>query len=233
MQNKLMNSITSSLLSYLWNSKSYKKNMGTLLDPINSAVCISLLNFYPSGTKISIQNNEISFQEPGTIQSLSRWKNGDKYDDLANLINPIKKLLEKRNQENLWGDNNENFTYLCNMMMSGLAKLATTYAGNHIAVHTVEYYRSLISDSLQNRTHFLEKLDTEMDEIKGNYDIYQEFFEDWTKEQISVIVIIIQNIDMEKSPEIRSSYVDSIHRIIHGHNLRIKNIILRVQSGMI
>lgn len=108
------------------------------------------------------------------------------------------------------GDNNENFTYLCNMMMSGLAKLATTYAGNHIAVHTVEYYRSLISDSLQNRTHFLEKLDTEMDEIKGNYDIYQEFFEDWTKEQISVIVIIIQNIDMEKSPEIRSSYVDSI-----------------------
>ena len=138
MQNKLMNSITSSLLSYVWNSKSYKKNMGTLLDPINSAVCISLLNFYPSGTKISIQNNEISFQEPGTIQSLSRWKNGDKYDDLANLINPIKKLLEKRNQENLWGENNENFTYLCNMMMSGLAKLATTYIGNHIAVQTVE-----------------------------------------------------------------------------------------------
>jgi hypothetical protein len=72
-----------------------------------------------------------------------------------------------------------------------------------------------------------------MDENKGNYDIYQEFFEDWTKEQISVIVIIIQNIDMEKSPEIRSSYVDSIHRIIYGHNMRIKNIIQRVQSGMI
>ncbi len=233
MQNKIMNSITNSMVSYIWNLKSYNKNMGILLDPINSAVCISLLNFYPCGTKISIQNNEISFQEPGTIQSISRWKNGDKYDDLANLINPIKKLLEKKNQDNLWGEGNKNFTYLCNMMMCGLAKLATTYTGNHIAVHTVEYYRSLISDSLQNRTHFLEKLDVDMEEIKENYDIYQEFFEDWTNEQISVIVIIIKNIDIEKTQEIRSSYVDSIHRIIYGHNLRIKDIIQRVQSGII
>ena len=94
MQNKLIGSISTSLLNYVWNSKSSKKNIGTLLDPINTAICISLLNFYPNGTKISIQNNEVSFQEPGTIQSISRWKNGDKYDDLALCI---EKIIYKNN----------------------------------------------------------------------------------------------------------------------------------------
>lgn len=233
MQNKLIGSLSTSLLNYVWNSKSSKKNIGTLLDPINTAICISLLNFYPSGTKISIQNNEISFQEPGTIQSISRWKNGDKYDDLANLINPIKKLIENKSEDVLWGEDRHNFMYLCKMMQSGLEKLAETYTGNHIAVHTVEYYRSLISDSLQNKDHFMHKLNpvVEYDEIRGSYDIYQDFFDDWTKDHIDVLVILLKNIYSEKYPEIKASYIDSIHKIIYGHNNRIKDIIKKVQSG--
>ena len=159
MQTQLMSIISSNLISYLWSSSS--KNMGTLLDPINTAVALSLLNHYPEGTKISIQNNEIGFQEPGTIQGISRWGKGDKFEDLHNLINPIKKLLEKKDVEDLWGEDNKNFVFLCHSMHSGLSKLSDTYKENQIAHHTLEFYKSLITENLQNKSHFLDKLNTD------------------------------------------------------------------------
>lgn len=234
MQTQLMATISSTLLNYVWTSSSFKKkNMGTLLDPINTAVALCLLNHYGDGTKISIQNNEINFQEQGTMQGISRWSSGDKFEDLHNLINPIKKLLEKKNVANLWGDDNKNFNYLCYSMQSGLSKLAETYKDNLIANHTLEFYKSLINDSLQNKQNFLEQLNTENDMVKGNYDIYQEFFEDWTKEEINVLVVLLENLGLEQKKEVKDAYKDSIHRIILGQNTRIKNIINKVQSGMV
>jgi len=229
MQTQLMSIISSNLISYLWSSSS--KNMGTLLDPINTAVALSLLNHYPEGTKISIQNNEIGFQEPGTIQGISRWGKGDKFEDLHNLINPIKKLLEKKDVEDLWGEDNKNFVFLCHSMHSGLSKLSDTYKENQIAHHTLEFYKSLITENLQNKSHFLDKLNT--DDSKGSYDIYQEFFEQWDKNEVNVMVVLLENLGLENKKEIKSSYKNSLMIIISGHNQLIKNIIYRVQSGII
>jgi len=229
MQTQIMNLISSNLINYLWTSKN--KNMGTLLDPINTAVSLSLLNHYPEGTKISIQNNEISFQEPSSTQGISRWGKGDKFEDLHNLINPIKKLLEKKKVTELWGKDNKNFIYLCNSMHAGLSKLSETYKDNQIAHHTLEFYKSLITENLQNKTHFLEKIKTEED--KGNYDIYQEFFEEWNGNEINVMVVLLENISSENKKEIKNSYKSAITTIINGHNNLIKNIINKVQSGII
>lgn len=229
MQTQLMSIISSNLISYLWSSSS--KNMGTLLDPINTAVALSLLNHYPEGTKISIQNNEIGFQEPGTIQGISRWGKGDKFEDLHNLINPIKKLLEKKDVEDLWGEDNKNFVFLCHSMHSGLSKLSDTYKENQIAHHTLEFYKSLITENLQNKSHFLDKLNT--DDSKGSYDIYQEFFEQWDKNEVNVMVVLLENLGLENKKEIKGAYKNSLMTIISGHNQLIKNIIYRVQSGIV
>lgn len=231
MQSQIMSIISSNLLGYLWNSNSKNKNMGTLLDPINTAVSLSLLNHYPEGTKISIQNNEINFQEPGTIQGISRWGKGDKFEDLHNLINPIKKLLEKKTTQDLWGNDNQNFVFLCHSMHSGLSKLSETYKENQIAHHTLEFYKSLITENLQNKSHFLDKLTTEDD--KSNYDIYQEFFEQWNSSEINVMVVLLENIGLENKKEIKDAYKRAITTIIYGHNNLIKNIIARVQSGIV
>ena len=227
MQSQVMSIITSNLISYLWTSKN--KNLGTLLDPINTAVCISLLNFYPDGTKISIQNNEITFQEPGTTQSISRWGKGDKFEDLHNLINPIKKLLEKKKM-NIWGKENVNFKYLCNSMLLGLTKLSETYKNNQIAHHTLEFYKSLITENLENKSHFLEKIKTDEDK---NFDIYQQFFEQWNADQINVMVVLLENISSEKKIDIKASYKSALMIIINGHNEIIKNIINKIQSGIV
>jgi len=230
MQSQVMSLISSNLLNYLWNS-SKNKNMGTLLDPINTAVSLSLLNHYPEGTKISIQYNEIGFQPPGSTQGLSRWGKGDRFEDLHNLINPIKKLLEKKKMVDLWGEENKNFIFLCHSMHSGLSKLAETYKDNQIAHHTLEFYKSLISENLQDKSHFLDKLNT--DELKNNYDIYQEFFEQWNADEINVMVILLENIGKENKREIKESYKLAIATVINGHNSLIKNIINKVQSGIV
>lgn len=236
-----MNTITNNLVTTVWTSKffSKKKNMGTLLDPINTAISLSMLNFYPDGTKISIQNNEIIFQEPTGYQGISRWKNGDSYEDIHNLVNPIKKLLTTKENSTLWGE--DNFGYLCNMMKSGLANLAKTYKENQIANHTIEFYQSLIGENMQNKSHFLDKLDTEPTDIRDSrnsegkytYDIYQDFFDDWDCKQVDVVVLLLKNMEKEEKVEIRNAYKESLHLVIGGHNERVKAMIEKVKSGMI
>lgn len=232
MQTQIMSIISSNLLGYLWTSNSKNKSMGTLLDPINTVIALSLLNHYPEGTKISIQNNEINFQEPGTIQSVSRWSKGDKFEDLHNLINPIKKFLEKKGCDALWGKDHKNFIYLCNSMQCGLNKLAITYKDNLIANHTIEFYKSLVSENLQNKKHFLEKLNTDSGEDKS-YDIYKEFFEEWNYDEINLLIVLLDNIGKQEKQVIKSAYIQSITTIINSHNTLIKNIINRIQSGIV
>ena len=241
MDKEIVTSITNNLVKTIWNSSifSKKKNLGTLLDPINTAISLCLLNFYPDGTKISIQSNEITFQEPTSMQGISRWKNGDKYEDIHNLVNPIKKLLSTKEDKNLWGDS--NFNYLCEIMKNGLSKLAVTYRDNHIANHTIEFYQSLILENLQNKTHFLEKLNTEPEDVrerrlsdsKYTYDIYQDFFEDWDGDQVQTAVVLLKSLHIEQKAEIKNAYKECLHMIIAGHNCRIKNMIEKVQSGII
>ena len=241
METKVVNMVTESLLVNVWSANifSKKKNMGTLLDPINTAIALCLLNYYPEGTKISIQNNEISFQQPSTMQGLSRWKNGDSYEDIHNLVNPIKKLLQTKGDEKLW--KNDYFQYICETMKDGLSILARTYKDNNIANHTIEFYKSLIEENMQDKKHFLEKLDTapkdekdrRLSDGKFMYDIYNDFFEDWDCKQIEVAYTLLRNIGLEDKDEIKNCYKECVHLLINGRNIRVKQMIDKVKSGKV
>ena len=53
-----------------------------------------LLNYKIEGTKISIYNNSISYNEPNYYQGIIRNYNGDTIKDLHNLYNPFMKSFE-------------------------------------------------------------------------------------------------------------------------------------------
>jgi hypothetical protein len=120
-------------------------------------------------------------------------------------------------------------------MKSGLERLAKTYSENLIANHTIEFYQSLITENLQNKSHFLDKLNTEPDELggTGTFDIYKSFFGDWEFEQIDLVISILKNLENETKDEIVKAYKDSIHLIMSAHNQRIKRIIDQVKSGAV
>ena len=121
-------------------------------------------------------------------------------------------------------------------MKSGLERLAKTYRENLIANHTIEFYQSLITENLQNKSHFLDKINTESDELgdeTATFDIYKSFFGDWEFQQIDLVISILKNLETETKEEIVKAYKDSIHLIMTAHNQRIKRIIEQVKSGAV
>ena len=69
------------------------KKRDSILDPLTCLVRLSILDFKPLGTKISLNNNKIKYNEPNVLQGAIRWTNGDAREDLHNLFNPLKKAV--------------------------------------------------------------------------------------------------------------------------------------------
>ena len=64
------------------------------LDPLVCIVKLALLVIKPDLTKLSIHNNRISLQEPGTSQGMLRWIQGDTKNDIHSLYYPIRRAYE-------------------------------------------------------------------------------------------------------------------------------------------
>lgn len=69
------------------NSRRKKERFETILEPLQAILQISLLAFYPVGTKLTIQNNILMLQPPNYSQSMARWYNNDTKEDLYFLFN--------------------------------------------------------------------------------------------------------------------------------------------------
>merc|ERR1712127_680972 len=65
-----------------------------ILDPLSCLCKIGMLAYYNTGTKISIINNIILFQEPSGVQWVKRKYFGDGKNDISTLYNPILKAIE-------------------------------------------------------------------------------------------------------------------------------------------
>lgn len=64
--------------------------METVLDPFSTAVSIGLLSFMPENTKLTIYNNSIYYREPGILQPVLRWYNGESCDDIKKIQEPLR-----------------------------------------------------------------------------------------------------------------------------------------------
>ena len=71
-----------------------EKNKNSIIEPLICLVRLAILEFKPYGTKISIFNNRISYNDPNMLQGALRWSNGDTRDDLHNIFLPITKVNE-------------------------------------------------------------------------------------------------------------------------------------------
>jgi hypothetical protein len=124
-----------------------KKNDSQVLDPFSCLVRLCLLNYKPSGTKLSFTNNKIVFQEPDFLQSAKRWSSGDSRQHIHNLYNPIFKLNQWYNINTL------QFIYLLNKSKSGLNQLLKCYNNNdsNLISHSINYYIETIDKTLENK----------------------------------------------------------------------------------
>ena len=146
---------------------SEKKNDSQVLDPFSCLVRLCLLNYKPSGTKLSFTNNKIVFQEPDFLQSAKRWSLGDSRQHIHNLYNPIFKL-------NQWYNiNTPQFIYLLNKSKSGLNQLLKCYNNNdsNLISHSINYYIETIDKTLQNKIiDDNEKLNNNHEKLNNNHE---------------------------------------------------------------
>lgn len=121
----------------------HEKNM--ILDPLTSIIRISILSFKEDGTKISINNNKISYCPPGLFQGTIRLAYGDNREDLHNLYNPIIKATE-------WFEPDKIIRNLFIHSIQGLKLLRKSYSKNSTIYHTLRLYQDLLKYKLNNNS---------------------------------------------------------------------------------
>lgn len=135
---------------------SYKpKTKNIILDPITCMIKLSILNFYPVGTKLVVYNNSITFTEPNILQGIIRYIKGDGREDLHNLYNPITKSIEW-----YWNSNDKGIMYMFKLAINGLIMLKNTYS----QYSTIQYALDHYIETIQNGNNIKRKFDENSNE---------------------------------------------------------------------
>lgn len=119
-----------------------------LLDPLSIIVKLAILACKPVGTKVCIQNNVMSFQDPGIFQGLCRTVYNLNKTDLHFMYNPIQlaclhflsaqAVKSRPRMRNL-------FAYA----QKGLERLMETYRNNSTIRHSLNYYHAIIANYVE------------------------------------------------------------------------------------
>ena len=184
-----------------------------IIDPFTCMVRLSILSFKPKGTKISLFDNMIKYNDPNIFQGSIRWTQGDHRNDLHNLYGPIVKALE-------WYDvNNPKIYNIFNLSSKGLENLMLSYNNNNTTFHSLKYYKSIIDNIIENDTNTVKNV-TKEDDNK----IYTDLKKLWNKNEINIINDILEEMKEKNSDEI-NSLINAIDAIIYIKEKKVKRII--------
>ncbi len=70
-----------------------KQDKNIIIDPMSCLIKLSIIKFFPIGTKISIGDNMITILDPGLMQGTYRFVKGDGREDLHNLYVSMSYIL--------------------------------------------------------------------------------------------------------------------------------------------
>lgn len=168
------------------------KEKDIIIDPMICLIKLSILGFYPKGTKISISNNIITLIEPSLYQGPMRFINGDGREDLHNIYIPLIKSIEW-----YWQEDNSEIKSLFDFTIKGLHKLKTAYNENSTINHTLNLY----IDHLENKRIYQNEA--------SNNEIHQFLKNQWSGREIHIIIQML----LEYSDNNQSTLLSSVLKI--------------------
>jgi hypothetical protein len=217
---------TVDLSNIFYSFKSQEKPNSQVLDPLSCLIRLVLLNYKPTGTKLSFTNNKIIFQEPNMFQCAKRWSSGDSRQQIHNLYNPIFKIHQ-------WYDiKKEELIYMLNFAKKGLVNLLKCYNNNdsNITSHSINYYIKTIDNILNN--------DLESDELESTTDIYSIKLKDlWNDREINIVYLLFLEIEdkinnnNDKFNNIES-LIMSIEEILIGKDEIVSQIVNKISTSL-
>jgi hypothetical protein len=187
-----------------------------IIDPLTCMIRLAMLSFKESGTKISIIDNKIAFNDPHILQGPLRWSQGDNRDDLHNLYRPIVKALE-------WYDmKEENIKIIFDLSINGIEKLKGAYIDNSSITHSLELYRKEILDLKNN----VSKTTIDNNENVVINKIYMDLKQLWNKNEINIVTNLFNEIRNTSDINSIKSLMNALDSLIFIKEEKIKTIIL-------
>jgi hypothetical protein len=176
MFSELNNNLKEFLVSF------FETKKDSILDPLTCIIRLGILEFKPIGTKISLNNNKIKYNDPSVIQGALRWSNGDNREDLHNLFNPLKKAV-------LWYDiKNKEIKNIIEYSIRGLEKLQSSYNKNSVISHSMQYYIDYLKNSIN------QKKNENLEEEEEN-SISKQLRDLWNEREITIVNNIILELE--------------------------------------
>jgi hypothetical protein len=166
-----------------------------ILDPLSCLCKIGMLAYYNIGTKISITNNIILFQEPNGVQWVKRKYFGDGKNDISTLYNPILKAIEWYILQNNEDDNKIIVSSVKNIIkytIIGFTKLQHTYIDGNVTL-AIKFLKNNLKLSLKDNLSINELMDinemdiNEMNEPEKNVVNYSKIKDIWNIDKIKLI----------------------------------------------
>ena len=245
---------SSLLVSTLWRNNS---NKNQILDPISCIIRLGMLNFKEKGSKVSINENKISFHENKFFQGLLRWNSGDSRDDLHNLHNPIQKISE-------WYDSNiKEIKNIIEISINGLQNLKESYEKESIIQYTLDRYIDILNTSLQESSSkkerileiqeqdlgsslLKEKISKQLNETNANLKdsnyidkenkdennhVYNELKKLWTFREIKIVNGIFSEIKKKQNSEKElEAYMKSLEIIVESKENQVLSLIKKAYT---
>lgn len=195
----------------------FETKRDSILDPLTCIIRLNILEFKPIGTKISLHNNKIKYNDPSVIQGALRWTNGDNREDLHNLFNPLKKAV-------IWYDvKNKEIKNLIEYAIRGLEKLQSSYNKNSVISHSMQYYIDYLKNSLNGK---IEKFEEEEENT-----ISKQLRDLWNEREISIVNNIILQLEENRKNNNDEFYLEqeslikTLETILNRKEQKVSNIL--------
>lgn len=195
------------LLTSLWQGKDDKSY---ILDPLTCVIRLGVLSFKPVGTKISINQNKISYNDPNIFQGTVRWTYGDNRNDLHNLFKPLLYSTQWYDMEDPAISN--IFTFA----ISGLEKLKLSYTTNSIICHSIDHYIDVIK-----------KYKNKDDKTENENELYKKLKNLWSDSQISIINSLLQEVCKTDMINKKEYYINAIENILSIKEETVNDLIIK------
>ena len=223
------------LITSLFFNNEVKKSV---LDPLTCIIRCAILSYKPTGTKISIVENKITFHDPNLLQGTIRWTQGDKREDLHNIYNPLLKATQWYKREN------QDILNKFILAKKGLDKLKKSYEESSIISHSLAFYINILemfiedkqvdsylpnNNDIQNNSKVyglsLDKGKEKNNIKEEDNKIYKGLRELWDNTQISIINNIL--IQVEKEPKNSSEWLKALDTILSSKEKQVSEIITK------
>lgn len=192
-----------------------------ILDPLSVIIKLAIISNKPIGTKLRINNNIISLQEPGPFQAICRYVFKNNKTDIQYLYNPIELACNNYLIQNVI-QQNPKIKDLFKCAQNGILRLIETYKSCSVMRICLNYYLSLISNHL-DETH--NDLLFRKDGMSPFYtaELLEKLSKIWTQEKIKIILNLTTFLSNDDSAE---TNVKSLETIIDGIDKQVNQLLL-------